>query len=220
MMIGRFGDAEVLSFHATKFFNTFEGGAVVTDDDNLAEALRLARNFGFAGYDKVVALGINGKMNEAAAAMGLANLESLDDFVSKNRSNYHLYREYLAGIPGLRLMEYNEEERCNYQYVILEIDPEVAGISRDVMHRILWAENVLARRYFYPGCHKLEPYQSWPETTRYPLCNTERAAERVLALPTGTDVTLEQIRTICDIIRFAVMNAKDLVRKLTAVEPL
>jgi dTDP-4-amino-4,6-dideoxygalactose transaminase len=220
MMIGRFGDAEVLSFHATKFFNTFEGGAVVTDDDDLAEALRLARNFGFAGYDKVVALGINGKMNEAAAAMGLANLESLDDFVSKNRSNYHLYREYLAGIPGLRLMEYNEEERCNYQYVIVEIDPEVAGISRDVMHRILWAENVLARRYFYPGCHKLEPYRSWPETTRYPLCNTERAAERVLALPTGTDVTLEQIRTICDIIRFAVMNAKDLVRKLTAVEPL
>jgi dTDP-4-amino-4,6-dideoxygalactose transaminase len=220
MMIGSFGDAEVLSFHATKFFNTFEGGAVVTNDDDLAEAVRVARNFGFAGYDEVVALGINGKMSEAAAAMGLANLESLDDFVKTNWSNYRLYRECLDGLPGLRLVEYNEQERCNYQYVVVEIDPEVAGISRDVLHRVLWAENVLARRYFYPGCHKLEPYRSWPETTRYPLPNTERAAERVLALPTGTAVKSEHIRTICDIIRLAVMNAKDLVRKLTAVERL
>lgn len=213
-MIGNFGDAEVFSFHATKVFNTFEGGAVVTNDDDLASAIRLARNFGFAGYDEVVELGINGKMSEASAAMGLANLESLDSFVEKNRTNYLLYKKCLDDLPGLRLIKYDEQERCNYQYVVVEIDPMATGMSRDLLCRVLWAENVLARRYFYPGCHKLEPYRSWPETTRYPLPNTERAAERVLALPTGTAVEAEHIEAICDIIRLAVMNSERLVREL------
>src|SRR3989442_6465611 len=87
-MIGGFGDAEVLSFHATKFFNTFEGGAVVSNDDDLATRLRLMRNFGFAGYDQVVSVGINAKMTEVAAAMGLTNLESLDTFISTNQRHY------------------------------------------------------------------------------------------------------------------------------------
>ena len=160
-MIGSFGDAEVFSFHATKFFNTLEGGAVVTNDDELAKKLRLMRNFGFTGYDKVSYLGTNGKMNEISAAMGLTSLESLDEFIAVNRRNYLRYREELRDIAGARVLTYDETESCNYQYIVLELDEAVTRIvSRDELWRILTAENVMARRYFYPGCHRMEPYRS------------------------------------------------------------
>ncbi len=107
-MIGNFGNAEVFSFHATKFFNTFEGGAIVTNDDELAERIGLMRNFGFAGYDDVIYVGTNGKMNEMSAAMGLTNLNALDDFVAANQRNYHTYRHELSDIPGLSLIQYDE----------------------------------------------------------------------------------------------------------------
>ena len=126
-MIGRFGDAEVFSFHATKFFNSFEGGAVTTNDDDLAQCVRLMRNFGFAGYDKVVSLGINGKMTEICAAMGLTSLESLDRFISTNRANYELYRRLLEDVSGLKLISYDSEDCCNYQYVVLEVDSDRWG---------------------------------------------------------------------------------------------
>src|SRR5438477_2964192 len=159
-MIGGFGNAEIFSFHATKFVNTFEGGAIVTNDSELAEKLRLMRNFGFAGLDTVTSVGTNGKMSEASAAMGLTCLESLDGFIEANRRNYHLYKQQLARIPGISLLRYQEDEKCNYQYAVLEIDEAVTGISRDMLDEILWAENVLTRRYFYPGCHLMEPYRA------------------------------------------------------------
>ena len=159
-MVGGFGDAEVFSFHATKFFNTLEGGAIVTNDDGLAEKARLMKNFGFSGYDQVTELGVNGKMNEFSAAMGLTSLESLDEFVAVNRRNYEHYRDSLRDVPGIRLADYDEGESNNYQYVVLEVDEEEAGIRRDDLVEVLWAENVVARRYFYPGCHRMEPYHS------------------------------------------------------------
>ena len=159
-MLGRFGQAEVFSFHATKICNTFEGGAVATDDDDLAVRLRLLTNFGFAGYDRVVSLGTNGKMSEVSAAMGLTSLESLDEFVAVNRRNYHQYRTELRELPGVQLLLYDESERATYQYVVIEIDESVTRLSRDQLLELLWAENVLARRYFYPGCHRMEPYRS------------------------------------------------------------
>src|SRR5262249_21008876 len=118
-MIGRFGRAEVLSFHATKFFNTFEGGAVVTNDDDLAAAMRLMRNFGFAGFDNVIHPGTNGKMVEMCAAMGLANFDDLEATVAGNRRQYHAYVEALEGVPGIRLLRFDESARTNYQYVVL-----------------------------------------------------------------------------------------------------
>jgi dTDP-4-amino-4,6-dideoxygalactose transaminase len=102
-MIGSFGQAEVFSFHATKFFNTFEGGAVTTNDDDLAAQMRLMKNFGFAGYDNVIYVGTNGKMSEVSAAMGLTGLESLDEFIAANRRNYAAYRIGLQGLPGVQL---------------------------------------------------------------------------------------------------------------------
>ena len=100
-MIGGFGDAEVFSFHATKFLNCLEGGAVVTNDGALAHKIRLMRNFGFSGDDRVDSIGLNGKLNEVSAAMGLTNLESMADFIAINRRNYKQYQNELAGLEGV-----------------------------------------------------------------------------------------------------------------------
>lgn len=212
-MIGGFGDAEIFSFHATKFFTTFEGGAVTTNDDDLAEKIRLMKNFGFAGQDNVIYIGTNGKMSEASAAMGLAALESLDRFVEINRRNYLQYHEALADLKGLRLYRYNEAETCNFQYVIVEVDEVECGLSRDQLQTLLLAEKVLARRYFYPGCHRMEPYRSYFPHVGMLLPETERLSHRVLALPTGTAVGEEEIDQICRLIGFALSKGEDIRRE-------
>jgi dTDP-4-amino-4,6-dideoxygalactose transaminase len=212
--IGRFGDCEVFSFHATKFMNSFEGGAVATNDDELAAKIRLMTNFGFAGYDNVVYLGTNGKMSEVAAAMGLTSLESMGDFIEVNRRNYHEYHRALAGIPGVSLMEYDGGECYNYQYIVVDIDEPAATISRDALLQLLWAENVLARRYFFPGCHRMEPYRSYFPHSGLLLPETERLTGRLLVLPTGTAVGATDIGAICDLIRMAVRNGMAITRKL------
>lgn len=205
--IGGFGDAEVFSFHATKFLNTFEGGAVVTNDDALAARVRLMKNFGFSGYDRVVYVGTNGKMSEVSAAMGLTSLESIEEFVAVNYRNYRQYHDELANLPGIELMSYDETEKCNFQYVILEIDPLRTGLSRDRLIEIFHAENVLARRYFFPGCHRAEPYRTlFPDVSeRLPV--TERIVQRVVSLPTGTAVGPAEVSTICSILRLALEYA-------------
>jgi dTDP-4-amino-4,6-dideoxygalactose transaminase len=208
-MIGNFGHAEVFSFHATKFFNTLEGGAVVTNDDELAEKIQLMKNFGFAGYDNVIYIGTNGKMNEMSAAMGLTLLESLDELVSVNRRNYKQYQRELAEIPGVQLITYDETEKCNYQYIVLEIDETVTSVSRDQFVDVLWAENVMARRYFYPGCHRMEPYRSYFPHTGLLLPETEKLAKRILSLPTGTAIGLDEISQICQMIRLVVAHSEE-----------
>ena len=213
-MIGSFGHAEVFSFHATKFFNTFEGGAVVTNDDALAHRIRLMRNFGFAGHDKVVDVGINGKMTEVCAAMGLTGLESLEGVIASNRRNYNAYDAALTEVEGVQLSRYDEDEAGNYQYVVLEIDEATAGLSRDTLAQILWAENVLARRYFYPGCHRMEPYRSLYPSAGEMLPVTERVLQRVLTLPTGTAVTSGDVWHICEILRFAVRRSSEIRGRL------
>ena len=212
-MIGAFGTAEVLSFHATKFVNSFEGGAIVTDDSELADKAKLMRNHGFANYDEVEFVGVNAKMTEAAAAMGLTSLESRDDFYAANHRNYEAYRAGLEGVIGVDLIDYDETELCNRHYVIVEVD-EAAGLSRDDLHRVLWAENVLARRYFFPGCHRMEPYRSLFPDAGLDLPETERLAERVLALPTGTPVDRATVDAITDLIRRAVADGPQLSRRL------
>lgn len=209
-MVGGFGDAEVFSFHATKFFNTFEGGAVATNDDELAAKIRLMKNFGFAGYDNVIHIGTNGKMPEIAAAMGLTGLESLDEFIATSRSNYHRYQRELDGLAGVRLWRYDETGHSNYQYIVLEIDEAAAQLSRDDLASLLWAENVRARRYFYPGCHAMEPYRTLYPGAASRLPVTERLVRRTLVLPTGTAITPSEIGVVCGIIRFALENAAQL----------
>lgn len=208
-MIGNFGSLEVFSFHATKFLHTLEGGAIATNDDLIAARLRAIRNFGFAGHDESVELGTNGKMNEVSAAMGLTGLESLQEFIATNHDNYRSYQSGLAGLPGIKCVRFGERERSNYQYVVVEIDDDDAPLTRDQMMGVLHAENVLARRYFYPGCHHMEPYRSAIPDPEQRLPVTEILSNRVLVLPTGTAVTREHIARICEIVRLAIANSKE-----------
>ena len=205
-MIGGFGHAEVLSFHATKFINAAEGGAVVTNDDALAARIRLMKNFGFSGCDNVVYIGTNGKMNELSAAMGLTNLESIDAFTRTNQINFEAYRHHLDGMAGISLLGYDESNAPNYQYAVVEVDACHTGITRDQLLAVLQAENVLARRYFYPGVHRMEPYRSLFPHAKFLLRDTETVADRVLVLPTGTSVSPADIEIICSVLRSAMEN--------------
>lgn len=213
-MIGGFGDAEVFSFHATKFFNSFEGGAVTTNNDELAEKIRSMRNFGFAGLDNVIDVGTNGKMSEISAAMGLTSFESIDEFIQINRSNFLNYSKGLDRIPGIRLIKYDEKERNNYQYIVMEIDKNNTGVDRDLLMKILNAENILARRYFYPGCHQMEPYRSYIPNAGLILPETEKLTQKVLQLPTGTAVGEDDINQICELIGFVFANGLEIQSNL------
>jgi dTDP-4-amino-4,6-dideoxygalactose transaminase len=210
--VGSLGDAEVFSFHATKFFTTFEGGAVTTSNDALARRLRLMRNFGFAGYDEVVSLGINGKMNEIAAAMGLTGLETLAGKMELNRAHHARYQRGMQDLPGVRLMPCPPGERHNHQYVVLEIDAAQSGVSRDRLAEVLRAENVIARRYFHPGCHRTEPYRTEDPGAGSRLPVTERLTDRVLVLPTGPALKPADIDRVCALVRLAVTHAEELER--------
>jgi len=199
-MIGNFGACEVLSFHATKFFNTFEGGAVLTNDNELAETMRLMRNFGFSGFDNVIHPGTNGKMIEVVAAMGLVNLDAIDSVIAANRRNLQTYSEALAGLPGISLLGFDETERNNYQYVVMEVG-EGCTVSRDRIIEALHAENIRARKYFWPGCHNMQPYRELYPHAGLLLPNTQRVADRVVVLPTGTTMNAEMVNVVSTVIR-------------------
>jgi dTDP-4-amino-4,6-dideoxygalactose transaminase len=205
-----FGDAAVLSFHATKVANAFEGGVVVTADGELAERVATMRNFGFVDEDEIVGLGTNAKMSEAAAAMGLASLDSLPDFLTANRRNYIAYEEALADVSGIRLLPLDPAQ-VNCHHITVTVDPAVAGLDRDALRQVLVAENVLARRYFYPGCHRVPPYS---EGTIPELPVTDAALERCLSLPTGTAVSVEDIDGIGRVVGLAVASAPEVRRQL------
>lgn len=201
--LGGFGAAEVLSFHATKFVNSFEGGAIVTNDEALARTARAMRNFGIGEDREVGSVGTNGKLNEGAAAMGLASLEVMESIIDANRTNYEQYDKELDGVSAVRLRPGTTgDERSNLQYVVVEIDERVSGVDRDDVHDALLRENVLSRRYFHPCCHETEPYRRAPEVhAPLPLPHSEALSRRVLALPTGTAIGAAEISGICQIIR-------------------
>lgn len=198
--IGGFGRLEVFSFHATKFFNSFEGGAVVTNDDELADRVRLMRNFGFAGHDNVVSIGTNAKMTEVCAAMGLTNLASLDAVIETNRNNYRSYAEALADVPAVHLKEFDESEQNNFQYITIEIADD-SPASRDEIVAALTSKRVLARKYFWPGIHRMQPYRELFPDAASRLPGTEAVAARLIVLPTGTAVDDAAIRTIAQMLR-------------------
>lgn len=206
--IGRFGDAEVFSFHATKAFHCFEGGAVTTQDDDLAEKLRQMRNFGFSGYDQVSLIGTNAKLSEIHAAMGLVNLDSFGHVVETSKSCWTAYKNGVDGINGLEFRDHTHGEHSNYHYVVTEVCEEEFGLDRDCVVDILHAENIFARRYFYPGVHAMQPYQTrYPEAGR-DLDNTDRVSERVMVLPGGSSVTGKEVSETCELLAFVGANSR------------
>lgn len=200
--IGGLGHAEVFSLHATKVVNAAEGGVITTDDAGLAERLRVMRGFGFTGYDRVAVLGTNAKMSELSGALGVTGLEHLDELVEVNTRNHDAYAEGLAGIDGVTLIRYDEHESHNHHYVVLEVD---GPLARDDLVAALHHENVLARRYFHPGCHRLTPYAEQGLT----LEATEHVSSRVVTLPTGTALSAADIAVICRLVALAVDGAAE-----------
>lgn len=201
--LGNFGAAEVFSFHATKFINSLEGGAITTNDDSLAETLRRMRNFGFVDYDDVRTLGTNAKMNEVCAAMGLTTLDAYEEIRANNQKNTRVYRDALRGVAGVQLLEWDVEGH-NCQYVVLETT-DGSALDRDTVVELLHRENVMARRYFYPGCHRFAPYASRPNGS---LPCTDRVSNRVLVLPNGDNVDRSLIEGIASTLRVAGENAQ------------
>lgn len=202
--VGGFGDAEVFSFHATKTVTSFEGGAIVTDDGQLADRIRAMHNFGLSA-DRAVEVGTNGKMSESAAAMGLTSLDAFAETREHNRANHALYSAELSRVRGISVHQFDQGEQNNFQYVIISVDQAGAGIDRDQMQAILRAEKVIARSYFSPGCHQMAAYRTDPPLR---LEHTETLSSQVLALPTGPAVSSEDIRRVCDIIRLAAANGE------------
>lgn len=206
-LIGRFGRLEVFSFHATKFFNSFEGGAITTNDDALANTMRLMRNFGFSGYDNVIYTGTNGKLTEVCAAMGLTNLRALENIIAANRANHEAYCAALEGIEGITLLRFDPGEQNNYQYVVVEVSPQ-SGISRDYIVEALHRENILVRKYFWPGCHQMKPYRDLFPHAGQVLPNTKQVAERVIVLPTGPSLPEGAVAIISNTLRVLIDQAE------------
>lgn len=208
VMIGNFGEAEVFSLHATKTLNTSEGGAITTNDSELAKKIRAIKNFGFSSdREDAKYIGTNGKMGEIAAATGLANIDQFERFIAINKRNHQAYAHELDGIPGIKLKDICEHSSSNYQYVVVEVDQSKAGLSRDLLMDVLHAENIFAKRYFYPGCHHMTIYRS-ERGVNLPV--TDQLVNDVLVLPTGTAVRTDDIAEICNIIRSAVHYSSEI----------
>jgi dTDP-4-amino-4,6-dideoxygalactose transaminase len=216
--LGSFGDAEVYSFHATKAVHAVEGGAVVTANAALAERVRKMRNFGFAGFDHVVSLGTNAKMHEFSAGVGLCSLEEFPHVSDTNRRAQDAYRTGLSGVPGTEVIRYPDGESHNYHYVVVDVHPGECPLTRDELVYVLAAENVVARRYFFPGCHRMEPY-----SIRYPFWDktlpvTNGLVHRLLVLPNGTAAGAAAVGRVCEIIRAAVAVAPAVRARLRAAD--
>ena len=201
--IGTFGDANSFSFHATKLYNTMEGGAMTTRDANLAWRVQMYRNFGIKNEEEVIGPGINAKMHELQGAYGLLVLERIDEEIEARRRIARRYDEALAELPGLRMQRVREDVERTYQYYTIRIVPEEYGVTRDQLHRALKAEGIVTRKYFYPLCSTYACYASLPSAAPGRLPNAEKLAQSILCLPMFgqmedriVDVVIEALQSI------------------------
>jgi dTDP-4-amino-4,6-dideoxygalactose transaminase len=188
--LGGFGDAEVFSFHATKVFSTGEGGAITTNSDELAEKLRLMRNFGFEKKDTVINIGTNAKMSEFAAAYGLVLFDDLDSIIEHNKKIYQAYLDEFSRFQELTFLHYRFPGNSNYQYVVAR----AASKIRDTLVNYFHKHGIMLRRYFHPGCHRMKPYASHKKYQELKLNVTDKISSEMIVFPTGTQVTPSTIK--------------------------
>ena len=196
--VGAFGDASCFSFHATKVFNTIEGGAVAFRDRRLGEILYDLKNFGIHGPEEVSGVGANAKMNEFCAAMGLCNLRHVDAEIAKRKAVVERYRERLAGVDGLQLNAVQPEVKSNYAYFPVVFEERLFGASRAEVFDALGAQGIGARKYFYPLTNTFSAFHGRFDVTRTPVAL--HVSKRVLTLPLYADLALDEVDRICDII--------------------
>lgn len=198
-----FGELSVLSFHATKAFNTIEGGAIICHDQEMKERIDFLKNFGFANEIDIVTPGINGKMNEIQAAYGLLQLNYVDGYLAKRKMIAELYRQTLSEISGITFFQNMRNVNHSYTYFPILIDKYKFGQSRDEVYEKLKRFNIFTRRYFYPLISNLKPYCELPSSDPKKLPVATRISERVLCLPIFPDLEHKDVLRIVEIISTA-----------------
>ncbi len=218
--VGNFGDAEVFSFHATKFVHAFEGGAIVTNDDGVADRCRRLRAFGISGLTEISDVGTNGKMHELSAVAGLHSIATMSGRVAANRANRMVYACHCQSLNGLSLLSTPEGNESNGQYLVLTVDEQQFGLNRDQIVSLLRAEGVFARSYFSPGCHQAEPYRSADSGrhVRVSLDVTETLSKTVLQLPTGPAVAPADAHKVGLLLRLLHQHAAEVQRLWSSSE--
>lgn len=196
--VGSFGDASVFSFHATKVFNTIEGGCVCFSDNELKLKLLRLKNFGICNEEIVDSIGANAKMNEFQAAMGLCNLRYIDGEIKKRKHLAELYRERLKGVKGLRMNVIQKNVKSNYAYFPIVVDADQFGISRDEICEKLKDYQIYARKYFYPLTSSFDCYQGRFSSEHTPVA--KKIADEVMTLPLYGELGNETVHKICDVI--------------------
>ena len=196
--IGSFGDASCFSFHATKVFNSIEGGAVCFKDDHFGSKLYELKNFGIHGPEEVPAIGANAKMNEFCAAMGICNLRHVDEEIEKRRVVVERYRSHLEGVEGLQLNPIQKDVKPNYAYFPVVFDDKVFGATRNEVLEKLAEHGIGARKYFYPLTNSFECFHGKYDLDKTPVAR--HISNRVLTLPLYADLSLEDVDRICDIV--------------------
>lgn len=196
--IGSYGDASCFSFHATKVFNSIEGGAVCFADSELGEKIYDLKNFGIHGPEEVSAVGANAKMNEFCAAMGLCNLRHIEEELAKRETVVNRYREHLNGVAGLQLNVIQKDVKSNYAYFPVVFDGTVFGASRNDVFAKLAEHDIVARKYFYPLTNAFSAFGGKYDVSQTPVA--QYISERVLTLPLYADLSLEDVDRICYII--------------------
>lgn len=190
------GDMSTLSFHATKVYNTLEGGALVIHDEQTKKRIDNLKNFGFVGETEVVAPGINSKMDEVRAAYGLLNLKQVDEAIAKRRQVAIKYREALRDVPGIRFFDDMPDVRHNYSYFPIFINAEEYGMTRDQLYFKMREANILGRRYFYPLISTFSTYRSLPSAGAENLPVATKVANEVICLPMHHKLTDEEIERV------------------------
>lgn len=196
--VGSFGDVSCFSFHATKVFNTIEGGAACFKDKDFGLDLYRLKNFGIRGPEKVDAVGANAKMNEFCAAMGLCNLKHVDEEIAKRKVVADRYRELLDDVEGLQLNPVQKDVQANYAYFPVVFDEKIFGSSRNEVFLKLQQEGIVARKYFYPLTNTFECFHGEYNPKETPVAL--HVSKRVLTLPLYADLPLADVDRICSII--------------------
>jgi dTDP-4-amino-4,6-dideoxygalactose transaminase len=200
--IGNFGDLSMFSFHATKIYHTLEGGALTFKDESLKERLEFAKNFGFKGEENIVVPGINAKMNEFQAAIGLLMLELVDGEIEKRKRLTLIYRDRLSQIPGINFRTEMPGVKHNYYNFAVTVDKNKFGISREELYDNLKPYNIFTRKYFYPLCSQFQCYKQYPSSSPDNLVVAETITKQVLSLPLYGELKEEDIHKICDVINY------------------
>ncbi|MBP7223210.1 MAG: DegT/DnrJ/EryC1/StrS family aminotransferase [Sedimentibacter sp.] len=195
------GDLSTLSFHATKAYNTIEGGALICHDAETKKRIDYLKNFGFAGETTVIAPGINGKMDEVRAAYGLVSLNYVDDAIAKRREVALQYREALRNITGITVFEDFVNVKHNYSYFPILVNEELYGLSRDELYEKMKANNIFGRRYFYPLISNFSTYRGLPSANKENLPVANRIADSVICLPIHHEIDEEDVSLIIEIIK-------------------